>query len=316
MSTTTHWTDDAELLGHYVLGRVPAAERAALEEHLQACAQCRAAVKGERLIAAGVRRAGREGLRNRLTSRTAGRVSSPRYRILAAAAIAVIAGGIALLGRWASVQEETPRIAQETQLASPPSESLHAEAQVAPVPEKPVRRSPASRERPRPASLPGADSGEHRRAMAAKAGSVPQEMGIAEETHPNVIWWSGVLTNAPVSEDVEMEDAGIEAAGEAVRAAPPAAGPVLVLHQQLTGEIAGRAKQAAALPQDFPARVSVERRGDTLQITLHIPRLLPPEWLRHPVITGVAEDSLSLLIGGALLRVRVPEGTSAYGFPR
>ena len=55
-----HWTKDEELLGHFVLGKLPDAQRQALERHLQSCPECRKRVDGERLLAAGVQRAGRE----------------------------------------------------------------------------------------------------------------------------------------------------------------------------------------------------------------------------------------------------------------
>ncbi|MBP1691694.1 MAG: putative zinc-finger, partial [Bacteroidetes bacterium] len=64
-----HWTKDEELLGHFVLGKLPDAQRQALERHLQSCPECRKRVDGERLLAAGVQRAGREDMKARLRER-------------------------------------------------------------------------------------------------------------------------------------------------------------------------------------------------------------------------------------------------------
>jgi len=64
-----HWTTDEELLGHFVLGKLPDAQRQALERHLQSCPECRKRVDGERLLAAGVQRAGREDMKARLRER-------------------------------------------------------------------------------------------------------------------------------------------------------------------------------------------------------------------------------------------------------
>jgi anti-sigma factor RsiW len=69
MMPDEHWTKDEELLGHFVLGKLPDAQRQALERHLQSCPECRKRVDGEHLLAAGVQRAGREDMKARLRER-------------------------------------------------------------------------------------------------------------------------------------------------------------------------------------------------------------------------------------------------------
>ncbi|MCC6398838.1 MAG: zf-HC2 domain-containing protein [Bacteroidetes bacterium] len=145
MMADEHWTTDEDLLGHFVLGKLPDARRQALELHLQSCPECRKRVDGERLLAAGVQRAGREDLKARLRerlglsegSRVAGEeeahydvkkaayiraagsvrpdrptVPPPRRRqnrawvfAAATAACVVIVTGVGILNRWWAPQE-------------------------------------------------------------------------------------------------------------------------------------------------------------------------------------------------------------------
>jgi len=67
--TRKHWTDDEDLLARFVLGQLDARETSSLEQHLVECARCADAVRAERLIAAGLKRAGREDLKQRLSHR-------------------------------------------------------------------------------------------------------------------------------------------------------------------------------------------------------------------------------------------------------
>ena len=67
-SPNIHWTTDEHLLAQYVLGQLDHSRRAGLEQHLRDCSQCRDAVDAERLLAAGVKRAGRDAMKHRLAS--------------------------------------------------------------------------------------------------------------------------------------------------------------------------------------------------------------------------------------------------------
>lgn len=67
--TRKHWTDDEDLLARFVLGKLDAGEASSLQQHLEECARCAEAVRAERVIAAGLKRAGREELKQRLAHR-------------------------------------------------------------------------------------------------------------------------------------------------------------------------------------------------------------------------------------------------------
>lgn len=64
-----HWTSDEELLERYALGRVVGEELAVLQKHLQECEECQLAVQRERRLIAGVKRFGRDELKQRLRDR-------------------------------------------------------------------------------------------------------------------------------------------------------------------------------------------------------------------------------------------------------
>ena len=94
-----HWTDDPELVSGYVMGRLSAAARTPLSEHLKECAPCREAVGRENDVAASIKRAGRELLKERLSARlrTRDAVWYQRYEILSlAAAVFIILIGLGI----------------------------------------------------------------------------------------------------------------------------------------------------------------------------------------------------------------------------
>lgn len=107
--THTHWTEDEDLLARFVLGQLDAAEASALDDHLKGCAKCRDAVQAERLIVAGVRRAGRDELKQRLAEKSGSRTSETFgwYRIAGAAAVLLVLLTVGILNRWFVSEEKT-----------------------------------------------------------------------------------------------------------------------------------------------------------------------------------------------------------------
>ena len=92
-----HWTDDPELLAQYALGHIEEARRQLFDDHLAVCDACRIAVQREKELAAGIRLAGRQQLKERL--RNGIKIAEPnflrRYQLASlAAAIIVISIGI------------------------------------------------------------------------------------------------------------------------------------------------------------------------------------------------------------------------------
>jgi hypothetical protein len=134
-----HWTHDDELLARFVRGTLTASERQGLDEHLQGCDRCRDAVEAERVLAAGIRRAGRTALRARLRGRLEARrpLVIPWVRVAGAAAVLVIVAGIVVLSRWQDVVltpgDDQPMIADLQQ-----EEGKQIDRQDRKLPEEPV----------------------------------------------------------------------------------------------------------------------------------------------------------------------------------
>jgi hypothetical protein len=100
-----HWTNDEALLERYVMGRVSAEDSAALGEHLSGCPECREIVRAEQQIIAGIRRVGRDELKQRLAQRV-GRSSagtmSAWYRVAGIAAAIILLVTIGIYSDWFS----------------------------------------------------------------------------------------------------------------------------------------------------------------------------------------------------------------------
>ncbi len=62
-----HWTKDDEMLERFVLNRLNAVERVEAEQHLRTCEICRQAVRTEQELAAGIRRLGRDQLKEKMS---------------------------------------------------------------------------------------------------------------------------------------------------------------------------------------------------------------------------------------------------------
>jgi hypothetical protein len=132
----THWTEDEELLEHYVLGHLDAAARAPLDDHLHHCALCREKLRRERIVAAGIQQLGRSSLRNRLAHRLEPATPSPVpwTRILAAAAVITIIVGVGTYYRWFATQQPhdtTDMVTSETAGPKDRANTAHEKEQLA-----------------------------------------------------------------------------------------------------------------------------------------------------------------------------------------
>ena len=138
-----HWTRDEELLERYVLGRVVGDELLTIERHLKECEECRLRVQHERGLIAGVKRFGREEMKERLRQRVldgsptlstgviadaSQRSDSPKPReiqlswqtIVSIAAVILILTGIGIYNNWffskPSMEGSLHQRAEETEL--------------------------------------------------------------------------------------------------------------------------------------------------------------------------------------------------------
>lgn len=114
-----HWTEDDELLGQYILGRLSKDRQEELDDHLRSCALCRQAVQNERELASGIRLYGRKELKARLKRRITATPTvihglSTWQKVLSAAAVLAIMVGIGYYNRWFLGLEPTEMSVSET----------------------------------------------------------------------------------------------------------------------------------------------------------------------------------------------------------
>ena len=125
--STSHFASDGELLERFVLGRLDPSERERLNEHLRTCESCREAVQTERTIAAGVRRFGRESVKDRVRARIARpeRSAIAWPQVLSAAAAILVIIGVGIYGHWFSttVVEEALKTDQRSSRNAPAASS-------------------------------------------------------------------------------------------------------------------------------------------------------------------------------------------------
>lgn len=96
-SSKKYWTDDPEMVERYVLGRLTEEEKRRLDAEIAECEPCREMLRREMMLAAGVRRRGRDELRSRLRRRLVRERRAPIRMYQGAglaAAVVIIAVGV------------------------------------------------------------------------------------------------------------------------------------------------------------------------------------------------------------------------------
>jgi len=95
-----HWAQDPDLLEEFVLLRMDAVQIERFRLHLKECSKCRELVEHEQIVAAGIKRHGRDQLRARLQQRLASDDRNPSGRqlfISLAAALVILAIGLSVI---------------------------------------------------------------------------------------------------------------------------------------------------------------------------------------------------------------------------
>lgn len=93
---------DLDLLERFVLERLDPQERAEVEKLVRTSGEWRKALRREQILAAGVRRLGRAGIRQRLSDRllVSPQHANPWPRIALAAAVMCVIVGVGIMNRW------------------------------------------------------------------------------------------------------------------------------------------------------------------------------------------------------------------------
>jgi hypothetical protein len=322
---TSHWTDDDALLGRFVLGAVPSADRPALDAHLAGCEQCRKAVETERLLAAGVRRLGRDQLKRSLAERLRVHppVTHPWPRILAAAAIVVIAGGVALYSRWITLQHEQPelpdRSADSAHSGSPPAAQLPSQPEHTPPagsPKKDARISTPKEKgsaRNMEAATTGTVAEEVQQEMAGKAtANTPAVTGLQGVGTPSPVeWWTGRHVTPGGQGDSLMSDLNPAAPGErgqfkSHESPAMKTRQTYVIDQRPVEDLRRLRSAPGGLSPETEILISVERRGGLVYLTLYTSPLFRQSDVATATVRESGPDSLLIEIGGTMIGAHPP----------
>ena len=340
---TSHWTDDEDLLARFVLDRVEAAERQQLEAHLRTCEQCRRAVEAERLLAAGIKRAGREELKGRLKKRL---VPSKRfgvtwYQVVGAAATIVVLVSIGIYNHWFSPGGTGPRpmaVQQETNKVEIPADrskvSEKDKGEAASPAEDAGTRHPREAEKERPVAAPSVPV-EIETQGAAQPKAAPLQTTAAQATKPaeslkkqasvgGGVWVQGVILSNES-----------EGRGEAQLQAPLAEGRVDELRLQKReskgladrrriGFVGGKETESITVAQEPFSNLPASRQsqqeetdrietlfqqaGGKLLVTLYLDTLVSDKELQNARISQIGEDSIIVNVGGRRVGYKLPPG--------
>lgn len=329
-----HWTDNEEILERYVLGRIEPQAKRILELHLEECERCREAVRREQELAAGVRRLGRETLKAELAKRlgTRTRAAIPWPHVISAAAVFVIAVGVALYAFWTPI--ETWYEESMTQ-SLPEAREKAEEAKVLeePAPEAAGRDDLARRNENFFRKMDEA-KGEEQKLVEAPA-VVDQAEPISAEledkekdladvgatTHVSA-WVQGVIVPTPEAAGAAQPRAkGVQErrADEVLKAAPAearkargaeaASGLQAVtaeLRQQPFERLPEEKQQLQLAQTQRTVETLVEKIPEGLRLTLFLDPPVPEQELQEAELRPVADDSLLVVMSTLQIAFKIP----------
>ncbi len=327
----THWTDNEDVLERYVLGRIDAQTRRILDEHLEHCAPCREAVQRETELAAGVRLKGRDELKARLSQRlrARSRMAIPWPHVISAAAVLVIAVGVAIYAFWTPLetwyeeqmsdarpqQNEAPSDVASEEQGMPPSAGADAVA----------RRNEALVERINRAK--GAPE-KLEQAPAIAEAAEPQmrdedredkDLGFAEVSAQSSAWVQGMIvqspadkldrrtnqTDAPAAPAAEMEAAKLRKTRQQEGASTVQ--PIQAELQQRPATSLPQAQQRLRLEQNGRAiETLLEKTPEGLRLTMYFDQPIPDEELQAARVEAVGADSLLVVMPTQQIAYKIP----------
>ena len=330
--SSNHLTDDEDLLARYVLGQLHVDEITALEKHLERCKRCADAVVAERLLAAGLKRAGREGLKQRIAARIAERRTPAfsRYKAVGIAAAIVLLVTIAIRYDWftkpeiqeGEVQSIADTAAPSVQPAAAPQAGAgRAMADAAESTIKEKKRVPAATSE---ASRPERDAEARKLAAREKAGMERRADAAKEEEQVLGKQPSVLLSSSSKPEELWVEGTLIRDKGAPQymdRAAEVAEAKNLQLiakTQALSIDtVAARFAQRplSALPQtqqrmasDQAVQTLFRQSPAGLHLTLFSEPSLDEEELQEARLRAISADSLLLIVGTRQIGYKLPPG--------
>lgn len=334
-----HWTTDEHLLAQYVLGQLDARQAAERESHLRDCTQCRDSVAAERQLAAGIRRAGRDALKQRLAQRTKHKGSGTNwYRVAGIAAAIIVLLTVGIYNKWF--------FSDETRLADSrlKSDSIAPKAESTPRQPAPEQQSPEKKQLAdvsKPSGFADRDQAESKgggaRGGGEKRGAVSvsvldrsedilfkKDRMMAAAAESEGIWVQGTV----VSEETNVRATGkaMEKSSDDVRENAPKGKKEPAALMSLAARSSSQATEGPAVVvvqrpiSDLPrsqmlgkqnfSQVQTWLRSNAggLSMVLYSDSLLGRNDLGQARLQTIREDSIILQIGNQRIGYRLPPG--------
>ncbi len=335
-----HIAFDEELLSRYALGRLGEAEREKVDRHTAVCGTCMEALRREMRIAAGVRRLGREDVKERLKRRVADEGRTAGWpRILSAAAVVGIVAGLGVYYAWFTGGETLPPRPGGTPPLAGRMESPRQDVGNAPARELADKvkgdrsaESPAQStghlqaDRKELVSPANRDAENERRGGAAAGGIAASETAVgAPAAEPAGEFWSdGVVERGEAALDagaprgavtsheknaVLFKSKALKEEEGRLKDAPPRPQAQYLLRQQPASALPADRESSGSEQQRIPTRV--DQRGSTTTMTLYLDSLVDEKDLKKARVEAVSDDSVVVTLGGKKILYRFPPGQAA-----
>jgi hypothetical protein len=339
-TSTQHFAEDPEALEEFVLGRSDPATRARYEGHLRSCETCRQAVHVERIIAAGIKRAGRDHLKERI--RTLLGIPLPRRipwpHVVSIAAVLAILIGIGITQRWfvthvapkevltsENVPQDQKSVGTSQQLQNQQETNSQPAARATPA--KPEQHSTGhggvTQESNETKSIENqkyaeglADRLEEAPAVAGKdmrRADSPQSPTVAGGAGPE-FWANGTLiteTSAKKETDAgnlaKMKSVDQATAADESRGKTDSIGPV-VIEQRPASKLPSMLQSQQQFYGRRTIQTLVRQSGGETQLTLYPEVPFDSTQLHYARLQQVTPDSLILRIGNQQIGYRLPVG--------
>ncbi len=336
-TSVQHFAEDPDALSDYILRRLDRATLARCDEHVQSCESCRQAVHAERTIAAGIKRAGRDQLKERL-GMLVGMPSTRRIAwpyVLSVAAVFLILIGIGVYRQWfvtyndvaalerplkeEKADQATPQVPNEqarpAQTASRSSESMPKQRDAGQEHQPEENMAKGKNEKLGYAQAP-MDRLEESPAASGKdkgRADIPRSAMVTPQGQQE-FWARGTLiTQAFDGKETGEDRAAKTLMTDGVHGAS-ARLPAAIASLRVTVE----QRSASRLPSDLQRQQLHNRQtiqtlvrqaaGET-RLTLYPESPFDSTQLRSALAHQVAPDSLIVQIGGQQIGYRFPAGT-------
>jgi hypothetical protein len=316
-----HFAEDIEELEGFVLGRLDQAAQARCEEHLRTCESCSQAVLVERIVAAGVKRAGRDQLKDRLRMLTGlpSRRGIPWPRVISIAAVILIIVGFGVSQRWLATHiEPKDVVSAEATQEERKDESVVPQAeneQVAPAPSigratPSVQRHLGAEQADAPREPNGKGKAEKPAFAAAQADRLEEPPAMAGGS-PG-FWTNGTLvTETALKKEASEGRAATTAlsggmnATDADRGKADSFGQVIV-EQRPASELPAALQSQQNLKSHQTIQTLVRHVGNETQLTLYPESPFDSTQIHHARVQQVTADSIVVRIGSQLIEYKLP----------